>query len=349
VKVTAIIPTYNRRSHTLRAIECVLAQTTPADEIVVVDDGSTDGTAEAVAKRYGPRVLLIRQKNAGVSAARNRGIQAARGEWLAFLDSDDFWEPDKLEQQFAAIAAAGTPECGACFTDCIFDGNPEMTRSAFENAGLRSAGPFGVLDDAPGHVLSTRPVMFVQSLLVRRSIVQSLAGFDESMVVSEDTDLLFRLGLATRICFVAAPMVHIDRRLERGGGLCDMYASRDDRVFASATHFYTKLLAMPQVSGSRHEPTVRQLYRIALYDSIESKLHHMRVPASFHEAVRLRHLGESSISIVRTLLSRRLEKLHRKLRDRKRQERDRSSDNIEGSVKDESFARHRVGQAVGDE
>lgn len=317
MKVTAIIPTYNRQPRVFRAIDCVLSQTMPVDEIIVVDDGSTDGTAEAVAERYGSRVVLIRQENAGVSAARNRGVQAARGEWLAFLDSDDFWLPEKLEQQFAAVQAMGNSEFGACFTDCIFEGHPEMTRSAFENAGLRSTAPFGALDDAPGHVLSTRAVMFVQSLLVRRSIAQALAGFDESMIVSEDTDFLFRLGLATRICFVTAPMVHIDRALSRGSGLCDMYSSRDDRVFESATHFYAKLLAMPEVAGGKYDEPVRNLYRRTLYDSIESKLHNLRIAAALREALRLRHLGEGSISVLGTLFSRRLSKVRRKVTDRR--------------------------------
>jgi len=95
LKVSAVIPTYNRRAQVGAAIASVLQQTVPVDEIVVVDDGSTDGTAEWIGSRYGAGVTVVRQQNAGVSAARNRGIRAAHGEWIAFLDSDDSGFPPR--------------------------------------------------------------------------------------------------------------------------------------------------------------------------------------------------------------------------------------------------------------
>lgn len=96
--ISAVIPTYNSEACVSRAIDSVLAQTLPAEEILVVDDGSADQTAEAI-RRYGGRVRYIHQENAGASVARNRGIQAARGEWIAFLDADDQWLPDRLRLQ----------------------------------------------------------------------------------------------------------------------------------------------------------------------------------------------------------------------------------------------------------
>src|SRR3954470_765888 len=98
MNVSAIIPTFNRRQYIQRAIDSVLAQTLPVDEIIVIDDGSTDGTAEAVEAWYGSRIRVIRQENSGVSGARRRGIQEARGEWIAFLDSDDEWIPERTAQ-----------------------------------------------------------------------------------------------------------------------------------------------------------------------------------------------------------------------------------------------------------
>ncbi len=96
--VSVIIPAYNSEQYIRRAIDSVLAQTHPASEIIVVDDGSTDNTCEMV-QRYGPPVRYLYQANAGPGAARNTGIQAAKGEWIAFLDSDDEWAPEKLQVQ----------------------------------------------------------------------------------------------------------------------------------------------------------------------------------------------------------------------------------------------------------
>ena len=97
-RVSVIIPTYNRGWTLQAAMDSVLAQTYLDFELIVVDDGSSDDTAEILAA-YGPEVKRIRQANAGVSAARNTGIRAARGELVAFLDSDDRWLPDKLKVQ----------------------------------------------------------------------------------------------------------------------------------------------------------------------------------------------------------------------------------------------------------
>ncbi|MHC5190567.1 MAG: glycosyltransferase family 2 protein, partial [Planctomycetota bacterium] len=84
MKISVVIPAYNAEKHIARAIDSVLAQTRPADEIIVVDDGSTDATAEVV-RSYGEKVIFIQQENAGVSVARNAGIEAASGDWIAFL------------------------------------------------------------------------------------------------------------------------------------------------------------------------------------------------------------------------------------------------------------------------
>ncbi len=102
IQVSVVIPTYNREGRVTRAIDSVLAQTRPVDEIIVVDDGSTDQTASVV-RAYGPPVRYVHQENAGPAAARNRGITEARGTWITFLDSDDRWCPDKMANQMAIL------------------------------------------------------------------------------------------------------------------------------------------------------------------------------------------------------------------------------------------------------
>ena len=113
--LSVIIPTYNRATLLPRALESVFAQTRPVDEIIVVDDGSTDNTEAVVAERTDGRLRYVRQDNAGPAAARNRGIKLARYDWLAFLDSDDEWMPEKLARQAEILQAHS--DVGLCFAD----------------------------------------------------------------------------------------------------------------------------------------------------------------------------------------------------------------------------------------
>jgi len=117
--VSVVVPTYNRGYCLARTIDSALGQTHPAVEVIVVDDGSQDDTAEVVSSRYGgdARVRLMRQANAGVAAARNAGMRAARGDYVALLDSDDVWEPWKLELQVACMRAR--PEVGMTWTEMV--------------------------------------------------------------------------------------------------------------------------------------------------------------------------------------------------------------------------------------
>src|SRR4051794_37497436 len=102
MRVSAIIPTYNSGPLVVEAVQSVLAQTRPADEIIVVDDGSTDDTAERLAS-FGDRIIYHRQTNRRVAAARNTGLRMSTGDFVAFLDADDAWHPQKLERQLAVL------------------------------------------------------------------------------------------------------------------------------------------------------------------------------------------------------------------------------------------------------
>src|ERR1700733_11873432 len=113
--VSVIIPVYNREHCVKRAIDSVLAQTYKDFEVVVVADGSKDGSAE-ILKSYGEAIRLICQKNAGAGTARNTGIRAARGQWIAFLDSDDEWKPGKLACQMEFIEKYGAK---ICYSRCV--------------------------------------------------------------------------------------------------------------------------------------------------------------------------------------------------------------------------------------
>ncbi|RMG43733.1 MAG: glycosyltransferase [Acidobacteria bacterium] len=183
--VSVVIPTYNRARFAVRAVESVLEQTRPPDETIVIDDGSTDGTADALAPLRG-RIRYVRRENAGQAAARNHGARIARGRWLAFLDSDDWWEPQRLERLMAY--AARRREASAWTTAarvCTWEG--KKTSRVIANAG-------------PGELIDTLDVLTRDkgsingcSILVERDLFFELGGFDESLRSAEDVDLWLRL------------------------------------------------------------------------------------------------------------------------------------------------------------
>lgn len=201
--VSAVIPVFNRRHYIARALDSVLAQSAPVDEVLVVDDGSTDGTAQYVAALYRDSVRVVHQVHAGVSAARRRGVLEARGEWIAFLDSDDEWTPVRNEK--LVEAAVRLPQDVAW----IF-GNLEMVNDSgaasttFEEHGLILHGPLEVFQDS---VSTQFPFQFsmLDGSLIRRSALLELQCFSEGLQHSED--VLAGMQVACRYRFAAIPAV----------------------------------------------------------------------------------------------------------------------------------------------
>lgn len=199
IKVSALIPTYNRRAYASRALDSILAQTVPVDEIVVVDDGSTDGSTESIRASYGNKVRVIRQENTGVSGARLRAVQEARGEWIAFLDSDDEWTPNRncLFKQ----ALEELPEDVAW----LF-GNVRLVRgkgdeeTLFEKYGLKLNGDLQVFEDS---MSIQHPFQFglLQASLIRRHALIEVGAFSAGLRHSED--FLAGMQVACRYKFAA--------------------------------------------------------------------------------------------------------------------------------------------------
>ena len=240
IPVSVIIHTYNRAALVQEAVASVLAQTWREFELIVVDDGSTDETMEALAP-YASRIRLLRRgKCGGVSAARNAGMAAARGEWLAFLDSDDLWLPEKLAHQMAYLAAH--PEQLWC-----------QTEETWVRRGVR-------LQQPPTHRKMGGRIFF-QSLerclvspsavILHRRLLTEHGGFDEMLPVAEDYDLWLRLSWRYDLGLAPAPLV-----IKRGGHADQLSGQWGlDRYRIRAL---LKLLEEPELPGD-HARAVRQV------------------------------------------------------------------------------------------
>lgn len=201
-RVSVIIPTYNRKDYVQEAIDSVLAQTYTDYEIIVVDDGSTDGTGEALQARYGDRIRYVWQENQGESVARNRGIEMARGEYVAFLDSDDMWLPEKLEKQIAFLSE--NPEIKLVFSSAVMiDAGGRIIGDDSRKATATPPKPLTLEELCfRTHVLSTSTVLMAAALL------RSIGGFDPSLRYAEDYDLWMRLRLHTEVYMMQAPLAY---------------------------------------------------------------------------------------------------------------------------------------------
>jgi glycosyltransferase involved in cell wall biosynthesis len=199
--ISVIIPTYNRRDWVREAVLSVLEQRgAPAYELIVVDDGSEDDTASVLAG-LGDRLRILSAPHRGVSAARNAGIRASQGRWVAFLDSDDLWLPDKLRLQMEYLTSS--PEARICQTDEVWIRNGmRINRKRHHRLPL-------------GHCferLLERCLVSPSAVVLERSLLDEVGLFDESMPACEDYDLWLRIGCRHALGLIPRPLV-----VKRGG------------------------------------------------------------------------------------------------------------------------------------
>ena len=191
-KVSVIIPTCNRAEYITQAIDSVLAQTYTDYEIIVVDDGSTDNTKE-VMEPYMDRIRYIYQENAGVSAARNTGIKAAKGDWVAFLDSDDEWLPGKLAVQIRAVERH--PQLVAHMVNVNLTNYNDSGLSSFLHCKFPFEGNEGIIDDPFIQHFKYKTIAMPVAVMCRKECAIKAGLFDESFVCGEDYDFMCRLAL----------------------------------------------------------------------------------------------------------------------------------------------------------
>jgi glycosyltransferase involved in cell wall biosynthesis len=259
-KVSVIIPTYNRALLVKHAIDSVLSQSYDNTEVIVVDDGSTDRT-EAVVLSYREsisngteRIRYFYQPNQGKSAALNRGLTEVRGEWVAFLDSDDRWLPEKLELQLRTVQEWGHA-CHACFTDARYVNNPWLTMTGFQRAAMHFDGLTGLVRNSTSFLLCEPHGIYVQTLLVRASILEEVGGFDSSLQIFEDKDFEFRLSHSTEFCYVNLPLVEIDRSCNSDDGLMRLAQKEEFRV-GQLQYVYEKWLGLDWL-GKGHRSAIQ--------------------------------------------------------------------------------------------
>jgi glycosyltransferase involved in cell wall biosynthesis len=232
---SVIIPTYNRASFITKAIDSILRQSFNDYEIVVVDDGSTDTTRQAL-QQYGKRITVVHQANSGVGAARNRGIGNANGKWIAFLDSDDEWKENYLARQLEHIRS--NPSVIAFITNAINIHPGGVRHTHFKDMILKRFGVRTFIRiKRPFRAIMNHPHWYLQSMVVRRDILLRTGLFDTSLTIAEydtkgnlitrtlknnthsvytyeDLDVIARLALEGQFGFDKEVLVKIYRRTE---------------------------------------------------------------------------------------------------------------------------------------
>ena len=267
--ISVIIPTYNRRNTLPRAVESVLNQTYKPIEIIVVDDGSTDGTKEMFSEMY-PLVRYIYQVNSGVSSARNTGIKSASGDWIALLDSDDEWLPDKLDRQVKLLQ--DNAEIRFCHTNEIW-----IRNNVRINQKKKHQKYGGNIFNKCLDICRISP----SSSLFHTSVIKDVGLFDESLDVCEDYDMWLRITSKYPVLFLDQPLI------KKFGGHSDQLS----RVFGGIEQYrirsLEKILTSKSLSGSQFEAAKDMLiHKLQIYakglkkrdkntelHSVEKKIH----------------------------------------------------------------------------
>jgi glycosyltransferase involved in cell wall biosynthesis len=224
-----VIPYYRARQTIARAIRSVLAQTVHPHEILVVDDGSLDDLTEAL-KEFGSAVTLISKSNGGAASARNVGVDHAHGEWIAFLDADDYWEPSKLERQLAYSEGVGMVG-GRWYTE--YPGKPRRIENVPDD------GFFGRIISATGsEVFHVAMNIWTGTVLVRRSLLGD-RRFVPGLETAEDRDLWIRLASSTPIYLLVEPLATY---VQYDNSLSNSDSDRDYGNMLSVVRHYADLL-----------------------------------------------------------------------------------------------------------
>jgi len=254
-KVSVIIPTYNRAEYVTHAIDSVLAQTYTDYEIIVVDDGSADNTKDVLLP-YMDRIRYIYQENAGLSAARNTGIKAAKGDWIAFLDSDDEWLPGKLAVQMRAVERH--PQLVAH----LINVNLTKYNDPYPNSFLHCNFPFeeneGIIENPFIPHFKYRTIAMPVAIMCLKECAIKAGLFDESFVCNADYDFMCRLALQGSWGYCWDELVVAYRRCEKTVSLSSL--KKDYTVMLrNRIKTHSKLLENQKLTKRERRFTVKLL------------------------------------------------------------------------------------------
>ena len=233
MKISVIIPTYNRKHTLQRAIDSVLSQTFKPYEIIIVDDGSKDGTKEWLLQNY-PSVQYIHQPNNGVSSARNKGIQISQGSWIALLDSDDEWMPEKLEYQSRFVEV--NKDSSFCHTNEIW------IRNGVRVNQMKKHKKYG--GDIFKHCLDICRIS-PSSSIINKDVFEEVGAFDESLTVCEDYDLWLRVTAKFNILFLDEPLI------KKYGGHLDQLSRVPEGIEQYRIRSLEKILSMGSLTETQ--------------------------------------------------------------------------------------------------
>lgn len=196
--ISIVIPLYNKEGRITSTLQSVIKQSFQNFEVVIVDDASTDHSVEEVKKITDSRIRLIYQSNAGVSAARNRGIEEAKGEYIAFLDADDEWEPEYLETQYNLTQQY--PECSVFACNYEFkDSEGKVTSTIIKKLPFKNKD--GILSNYFEVASCSHPPLWTSAVVVKKTAIQSVGGFPISIKSGEDLLTWARLAVKYKIAF----------------------------------------------------------------------------------------------------------------------------------------------------
>ena len=233
MKISVIIPTFNRKHTLQRAIDSVLAQKFKPFEIIIVDDGSKDGTKEWLLQNY-PSVQYIHQPNNGVSSARNKGIQISQGSWIALLDSDDEWMPEKLEYQSRFLEM--NRDSSFCHTNEIW------IRNGVRVNQMKKHKKYG--GDIFKHCLDICRIS-PSSSIIKKDVFEEVGAFDESLTVCEDYDLWLRVTAKFNILFLDEPLI------KKYGGHLDQLSRVPEGIEQYRIRSLEKILSMGSLTETQ--------------------------------------------------------------------------------------------------
>jgi glycosyltransferase involved in cell wall biosynthesis len=254
-EVSVVIPTYNRAAVLQEAIQSVMLQTYPDYEVIVVDDGSTDNTRDVVSAFSGKGRYVL-QQNRGRSAARNHGIRLARGRYIAFLDSDDMFLPEKLGVQVSALKSGW--DFGMAYSHSLAMYEPGRIAEGHLHARGRLSGWIH-----PEILFIQGTVITVPSVLVRARILGEVGGFDETMHICEDLDLWRRIAMRYKVLQIRLPLAVVRYRRNGQSALQERMAAR--------TFFYEKAITEdPSLEKSIRSSLSSDMYR---YYALEALIH----------------------------------------------------------------------------